>query len=295
MSVEPQHRGIIVGVDGTPASHVAVEWAARDAALHGRALTLVHVGPTETAGAWVDVPVTESFWKARERRGQEILAEAMLVVKAALGADSAVPVEHRLVFDGAVPALVDMSKDADLLVVGCRGLGNVARLLLGSVSRGLIQHAYCPVAVIHDDKPPSELSAQAPVVLGVDGSPASMAATAIAFDEASRRGVDLVAVHACIDDDAEIDETGWENLDTLGSEVLAELLKGWQDRYPDVHVRRVVARSSPARWIVEQSDAAQLVVVGSHGRGGFAGMLLGSVSNSVVQAVRVPVIVARQH
>ena len=294
MSVEPQPRGIIVGVDGSSASRAAVDWAARDAALRGRPLTIVHVGPTEKAGAWIDVPVTEGYWAACERRGHQILDEAVKVATEALGPEASVPVEQRLVFDGAVPTLVDMSKDADLLVVGCRGLGALARLLLGSVSRGLIHHAHCPVAVIHEEDPPTERPARAPVVVGIDGSPASVSATEIAFDEASRRGVDVVAVHACSDDNEEIVDVGWQDLETLGAEVLSEQLAGWQERYPDVLVRRVVARFSPARWIIEQSDAAQLVVVGSHGRGGFAGMLLGSVSNSVVQAARVPVIVARQ-
>ncbi|HEY5844816.1 MAG TPA: universal stress protein [Mycobacterium sp.] len=294
MSVETQPRGIIVGVDGSSASRAAVDWAARDAALRGRPLTIVHVGPAERAGAWIDVPVTEGYWAACQRRGHEILDEAMKVATEVLGPEASVPVEQRLVFDGVVPTLVDMSKDADLLVVGCRGLGALARMLLGSVSRGLIHHAHCPVAVIHEEDPPTERPARSPVVVGIDGSPASVSATEIAFDEASRRGVDVVAVHACSDDNEEIVDVGWQDLETLGAEVLSEQLAGWQERYPDVLVRRVVARTSPARWIIEQSDAAQLVVVGSHGRGGFAGMLLGSVSNSVVQAARVPVIVARQ-
>jgi nucleotide-binding universal stress UspA family protein len=294
MSGESQPRGIIVGVDGSSASRAAVDWAARDAALRGRPLTVVHVAPTETAAAWIDVPLPDEYWAAREKRCLEILAEAMSVATGALGPDASVKVEQRLIFDSAVPALVAMSKDADLLVVGCRGLGALARMLLGSVSRGLIHHAHCPVAVIHDEDPPTERPARAPVVVGIDGSPSSVSAIEIAFDEASRRGVDVVAVHVCSDDNDDLIDVGWKDLETIGAEVLSEQLAGWQERSPDVHVRKVVARTNPARWIIEQSDAAQLIVVGSHGRGGFAGMLLGSVSNSVVQAARVPVIVARQ-
>ena len=86
-----------------------------------------------------------------------------------------------------------------MIVVGCRGLGAIGRRLLGSVSSGLVHHAHCPVAVIHDEDPLMPHPAKAPVVVGIDGSPASEPATAIAFEEASRRGVELVAVHAWSD------------------------------------------------------------------------------------------------
>ena len=86
-----------------------------------------------------------------------------------------------------------------MIVVGCRGRGALARVLLGSVSTGLVHHAHCPVAVIHDEDPLMPHPAQAPVLVGIDGSPASELAAAIAFDEASRRGVELVALHAWSD------------------------------------------------------------------------------------------------
>ncbi|CFR69852.1 universal stress protein [Mycobacterium tuberculosis] len=117
----------------------------------------------------------------------------------------------------------------------------------------------------------------------------------MAFDEASRRGVELIAVHAW--SDVEVVELPGLDFSAVQQEAelsLAERLAGWQERYPDVPVSRVVVCDRPARKLVQKSASAQLVVVGSHGRGGLTGMLLGSVSNAVLHAARVPVIVARQ-
>jgi nucleotide-binding universal stress UspA family protein len=162
------------------------------------------------------------------------------------------------------------------------------------VSSGLVQHARCPVAVIHHDDSTMPRPIQAPILLGVDGSPVSELATAIAFDEASRRHVNLIALHAWSDTPLEFPDVDWAMMKTSEHEVLAERLAGWHERYPDVTVHRHVVCDRPAQQLVDRSEAAQLVVVGSHGRGGFAGMLLGSVSSAVVQSVRTPVIVARQ-
>ena len=191
--------------------------------------------------------------------------------------------------------LVDLSRDAELVVVGCRGRGALVRGLLGSVSSGLVRHAHCPVAIIHDEDPLMDKPADAPVVLGIDGSPASELAVDIAFDAASRHGVELVAVHAVCDADImEVPGVDYKSLEQAAHEILGERLAGWQERYPDVKVSRVVTWSLPANALVEQSEKARLLVVGSHGRGTFAGLLLGSVSSAVAQAVRMPVIVARR-
>ena len=136
--------------------------------------------------------------------------------------------------------------------------------------------------------------AQAPVLVGIDGSPASDLATAIAFDEASRRHVGVIALHAWSDREVfELPGLDWSAVKAEEERLLAEGLCGWQERYPDVTVHRLLVCDRPARVLVETSETAQLVVVGSHGRGGFTGMLLGSVSNAVVQSIRMPVIVAR--
>ena len=147
--------------------------------------------------------------------------------------------------------------------------------------------------MIRDEDPLMPDPQHAPVLVGIDGSPASELATAIAFDEASRRGVDLLALHAW-SDVAVMDISGldWSAVEGGAERSLAESLAGWQERYPDVKVHRLIVRDRPARQLVEKSETAQLVVVGSHGRGGL-GAMLGSVSNSVLHSVRMPVIVAR--
>ena len=139
----------------------------------------------------------------------------------------------------------------------------------------------------------SEPAAPKGVLVGVDGSPASELATEIAFDQASRRGVEIVAVHAISDvDTVELPGVDYAMLEERANLLVGERLAGWQERYPDVPVRRSVVWGRPAKVLVEQSDSAQLIVVGSHGRDGLAGMLLGSVGSAVAQAARMPVIVA---
>jgi nucleotide-binding universal stress UspA family protein len=150
------------------------------------------------------------------------------------------------------------------------------------------------VVIVHDDDPLIPHPSQAPVLLGIDGSAASELATGIAFDEAARRDVGLIAVHAWSDADvSEWPEIDWSANKSAAEEVLAERLAGWQEQYPDVKVERSVVCDKPARQLVERSGQAQLVVVGGRGRGGFAGLLVGSVGETVAQMARVPVIVAR--
>jgi len=295
MSSSTNHQGIVVAVDGSPASRVATDWAARDAALRHAPLTLVHVMPNPAIGMWPEPPFLDDYSTWRENHGHEILNDAQHIVDGVLLELGQVPVEHRTFVGATIPTLTDLSKDAAMIVVGCRGHGALGRRLLGSVSSGLVHHAHCPVAVIHDEDPLNGDPSKASVLVGIDGSPASELATAIAFDEASQRGVGLIAMHSWGDyGPYKLAVVDWEHQLAVGKEALAERLAGWQEHYPDVPVDRRLVHGEPAAQLVEASESAQLTVIGSHGRGGFAGMLLGSVSSAVVHAARMPVIVARQ-
>ncbi|MEB3981604.1 universal stress protein [Mycobacterium sp. 663a-19] len=290
MSASAKQLGIVVAVDGSPASNAAVSWAAREAAMRNVCLTVVHAVVTPTT-TWPPVPYPDSLVVRLEDEGKKLVMHAIKIAEDA--ADRKVTINRELVYSTPALALLKMSDEAQLVVVGSSGRGLLARGVLGSVSSTVVRHAKCPVAVIRDDDESPPDPQHAPVLVGIDGSPASELATEIAFDVASRRGVDLMALHAW-SDVAVLDLAGldWAAVEAEAERSLAESLAGWQERYPDVAVYRLLVRDRPARQIVEKSEGAQLVVVGSHGRGGLAGML-GSVSNAVLHSVHRPLIVAR--
>ena len=294
MAAPMDHSGVLVGVDGSPASKYAVDWAARDAAMRNVRLTLVHaVRPIGLNLPPLPAPTAFARWQVEQ--GQKILDDAVEAARRSTPDGGPGQIESELLFSPVVPTLVDLSKEAQMVVVGSRGRGPFARSLLGSASSSLIRHAHCPVAVIHDEDPLMPHPAEAPVLVGVDGSSVSELATAIAFQEASWRGVELVALHVW--SDVEVNDfpaIDWPAMRPAAEEIISERLAGWQERYPGVTVRRTVERDHPTYHLIRQSESAQLVVVGSHGRGGFAGMTLGSVSTAVAHASRTPVIVARR-
>ena len=264
-------------------------------------LTLVHVIVTPSWGPapWLlsnaPLPVPAEEDPALEKSGRKILTDAVKIAETSCRERGRPEINSELFFSVPVPTLVDLSKEAQMVVVGRRGQHRLRGVSLGSVSTGMIHHAHCPVAVIGGAAPTGSKKSRRPVVVGVDGSPASELATAIAFDEASWRGVDLVAMHAWRDPDLSHGlSMEWSAQQSLAVRNLAERLAGWRERYPDVTVHPRVVWDDPAGHLLDEARSAQLIVVGSHGRGGFAGMILGSVSTAVAHAARIPVIVAQR-
>jgi nucleotide-binding universal stress UspA family protein len=209
-----------------------------------------------------------------------------------------VEVTGTVVQEPPIPALLEAGDDAEMLVVGCRGLRPVAAAMLGSVSIAVVAHAPCPVVVVRAAR---RSGPDAPVVAGIDGSERDDATLQYAFDEASRTGAPLVAFHAWSDVPLvtamgiAIGEVGtWVQLRSEAETLAARRLSEWTAKYPDVRVHTRVVQDRPAHSLLELSRTAGLLVVGSHGRGGFLGMMLGSVARRLVQHADCPVMVVRR-
>ena len=283
---------VVVGVDGSESALDAVRLGATEADLRHRPLLVVH------AFAWSQMrvpvgPVPGGPPEGGFRNAADRLVEA--AVDVARRAAPSVPVVSSIDDGFAAPVLLRHARTAAMVVLGNRGLGGFGDLIIGSIAVHVAAHATCPVVVAK-----GTAHVGGPVVVGVDGSAVSDHAVGFAFDEADRRDVPLVAVHA------------WRypvptgagdmlplvyDLDQVGAEetaLLAEATAGWCERYPDVHVTRRVYRSRPAKALVEESADAGLVVVGARGRGGFSGLLLGSVSHAVLHHAQCPVAIVRR-
>ena len=150
MPTQTKRYGIIVGVDGSPASDSAVSWAAHDAAIRGVPLTLVRV-ENSAAPTWSQIPILEQVRGWQQAEGRGILANGFKIAHDTIGEKAGVHINGELLFSATVPTLIELSKHAALIVVGTDGRGALNGGLLGSVSSGLVRHARCPVAVIHEE------------------------------------------------------------------------------------------------------------------------------------------------
>ncbi|KAB8183934.1 universal stress protein [Nonomuraea phyllanthi] len=277
---------VIVGVDGSRAALAAVLWAADDAARRGCDLRLVHVEEPLVFGGQVyerspDDPV--------RKEGERLLAEA-----AAVAADfrGNVHVSAELLYGHIVEILCAQAGEAAATVVGSRGLGGFAGLLLGSVGLGVAGHAVGPVIVVRG----TPAVVQGELVAGLDPEDAVHPAIDYAFEEAQARGARLRIVHAW-----DLPSTSVVARIPPGLDFIAQARQGhvhdvlspWLKRYPDVTVAESVFRGNPIAALCETSARADLVIVGSRGRGVIRSAMLGSVSHGVLQYASCPVAVVR--
>ncbi len=285
---------LIAAVDGSASSYHAVAWAAVEAVLRRRRLhILTSVALPGGFGPGLTLSDTDVEWMRRD--GERILTEAGRIAREAVPGEE-LALTSEVSFDLLIPMLIDRSRRVEMVVVGSRGLGAFQRGMLGSVSTAVTRHAHCPVAVIHDFSGITPEWTDKPVVVGVDGTGNSVPAIELAFEEASLRKVGLTAVHTWSDvTGLDIPLADWDAMLESEQVLLAEQLAGHQERYPDVPVRRVVEVDRPARALLDESEQAQLLVVGSHGRGGFAGMLLGSTTDKLLHVAQCPMVVVRDH
>jgi nucleotide-binding universal stress UspA family protein len=288
-------RPVVVGVDGSQPALRAVRWAAREAQRRHVPLLLVRAFPALVPQLTGRVIVSGPVMRDALRE----LADEQLAAAASAAADevAGLAIEQHVAADDPIPHLVEQSRSAQLVAIGDRGHGGVHGLLAGSVAVGLAARGGCPVVIVRGtDRTERTDRTEGAVVVGVDGSPVSEAALEFAFEVSALRQAPLRAVHVWSDTFLDQELTPREMWDAVGQEhhlVLAERLAGWAEKYPDVPVQKAVERDRPARVLVEESARAQLLVVGSHGRGNVAGHLLGSVSHAVVHRADCPVAVVR--
>lgn len=287
----PRSRTIVVGVDGSEAASAALDWAIDEAARTGRSLQLVSAYSMPMTGATpMAVPVELDVAKGM----QEIVDEAAAHVR---DVAPAVPVTTTVRMAHASVAILDAASDAGLVVVGSRGHRPLRGALLGSTALYVATHAPCPTVVVRD-LGARVVAEPRRIVVGADGSPTSQEAVAFAFAQADARGCELTVVYAWWFDLssgglADVTTTTVESAEEHQHALLAEQVAGFAERYPDVVVHLSVLRDDPAEALARLSLGAELVVVGSRGRGGFRSLLLGSVSQRVLQTAKCPVVVVR--
>lgn len=291
----PLENTVVVGVDGSAASTGAVAYAAHTAATRRIPLLLV-TSYTMPAAMFAEGMVPpQPVYDELERECLPIIESAKAT---ALKVAPEIQVGHAVVEGNPAQVLIDYSRKAKLIVLGSRGLGGIKGMVLGSVSAAVASHAFCPVVVTRTDTDSPDSTG--PVVVGIDGSEISAKATDWAFAEASARGAELIAVHTWMDMQVQASLAGlsaaqqqWQVVEEEQNALLGQRLAGWSERFPDVKVTKVVTRDRPVRALADASEGAQLLVVGSHGRGGFKGMLLGSTSRALLQAAPCPMMVVR--
>jgi nucleotide-binding universal stress UspA family protein len=314
MTTAAAHGPVLVGV-AEGSGPAALEFAAADAERRGLPLRLLHAYSAETSYPWgygypLPAGVLQNAEEVARANALSVLEDAAEHVRAR---HPDLPLTTTLARASAAASLVTASQGAATLVVGRRAQRHRWPGSLGSVSLAVAAHADCPVVVVPGsadqaaDRSPEvgepgaasageSRRAAGHVLVGLEDSPECLDAVGFAFAHAAARGLVLIAVHSWWVDPSVLALTegaAWSPVDDDDPVVVDTLLAPWASRYPQVTVQRVLARGRPADVLLDAAIGAELLVVGSRGRGGFTGLLLGSVSRHVLQHASCPVAVVR--
>ena len=291
MNTTLRAHSIVVGIDGSVNSDAAVDWAVGEARRRDLPLHLFSAAMRHYPGG--EAMLTSPELMQAVTSDAQAAADALLSAAAARvherGQDLTVTVERGL--DYPAGALVELSQKADTIVLGRSRHGGVVGAVLGSVAQQVATHAECPVVVVGEQEAGSTPSG---VVVGIDGSALAEVALGYAFEQASWRGVPLTVVHVWWNQPTSrvTGEFQQDELDHVRL-TMSEALVGWGEKFPDVEVRESMPRGEVVLALTEAASGAELLVVGSRGRGGFRSLLLGSVSHGVLHHATCPVAVVR--
>jgi nucleotide-binding universal stress UspA family protein len=278
MAAEP----VVVGVDGSEESLRAVEWAAREARRHSAPLRIVSAPALVPRMHSPSTPPGEIACALRGIAARALDAAITRAEEVAPG----LPLTTELLSGPPALAVADSGAGASMLVVGARGAGGFAAMVLGSVSRYVASHAPGPVVVVRQES----MAVHREIAVGIRDPQDTGAPLAFAFDEAALRQADLVAVHTW--SPSAPDRPAGKDLDRISAEAagdLAAALQEWSEKYPDVRVRQDVIHGHPARVLASYSARADLVVLGRHGHPGGVGPGIGSVQHAVLDHAHGPV------
>ncbi|GAA2162504.1 universal stress protein [Pedococcus bigeumensis] len=282
MEAKDGRRPIVVGYDSSSAGQPAFDWALQEAErrhvpLHLMVSRGVLYAAAPTVGAASPWPYDITGELVEEARS--------FAASRAAG----VPIVTESAFGSPASVLLNASREAAMVVVGRRHHTVVGEAVAGSTSAQVVAHASCPVVVVDQEL---HAAPDAPIVVAVDGSPSNGAALAFAFERAAALKAGIVAVHAWWLDVPGRVGGSWLSEDQVGEwrksaqAVLDDALSPWAEKFPDVSVRRVLTRDLPVDAVLAEAQGAQLIVVGSRGHGGFAGLLVGSVSQGLLHHER---------
>ncbi len=283
-----KHPDIVVGTDGSEPSRTAVRWAAAEARRHDAPLKILTAytwnGPAEALSSVAELPDVVS------RQFDQMVTAAAGEARAL---EPGIDVSGAAVIGDPASALLQASRTAAMLVVGNRGRGGFASLLLGSVSQQVATHANCPLVVVRGRR---EIPS-GPIAVGVDDSASAQRALALGFDQAQRRGCGLLAVRSYpvpmppYGTDMPLLIYDQDAASRDAADDLHAILTPWHDKYPAVRVKTLIEPGSPAKTLIDASHEAALVIVGSRGHGALVGSLLGSVGQQLIHHADCPVMI----